>query len=258
MSTREAFNIKVTESYIKAYLHEFYGTIATGLSSGIEYFSYLCPTFPLHHLPLWRQIYLQLGCLRFIRNVDQEEILVVRESPEFHNFVRRIRFLIHKEVSSARATSDFDASNVTCFLSRLKIILSNSIVSSLSSPKDVDDFLKVIESVSINIDFDYCVSQPNAPRYEQDKDLFVRHNPDHSFDYLLTYIKNSTLQSIQTSRDYQKELGITIIQELKVTMGDTFENVGKDTTIINRSSLQDVSTQVRHEHNQVASEALGD
>lgn len=240
---RKAFNIKVNESYVKAYLHEFSGTIATGLSSGIEYFSYLCPTFPLHHLPLWRQIYLRLGCLRFIRNMNQEEILIVRESPEFHNFIRRIRVLIREAMNSIEEQLDLNLLNVTYFLSNLKITLTDSINTTLSSPKNIDDFLKVIESASADIDCRYSESQSSYLNGNHSKSLFISTASNNLLDYLLSQVDSSTLEVILNSSGHQKRIGIAIIQELKVIMGDTFENIGNGTTIINRSNIQNLLSQ---------------
>lgn len=94
---KRIFNIKISEYYVKSYLEELNnGTIATGIRSAVDYFAYLCPTYPYHHLLLWRQIYQKIGCLPFLRQLKDRDIVTIRECAEFINFIQTIRLLIER------------------------------------------------------------------------------------------------------------------------------------------------------------------
>ena len=96
---RRFLALAISEQYVMSYLLEYDGTIATGLIGGLDHFHYLCPTFPLHHVSLWRESYLRLGCLRLIRSFDANTIVYVRESAAFQTFVDTIRLFISNSVS---------------------------------------------------------------------------------------------------------------------------------------------------------------
>lgn len=97
-NTRRFFETVISEHYVDSYITEFNGTIASGLSSGIEYFSFFCPTYPFHHIPVWHQLYNRLGCIPIIRMMCQDELSDVRESIEFQAFIDATRKFIARSV----------------------------------------------------------------------------------------------------------------------------------------------------------------
>jgi hypothetical protein len=150
-SVQRCFNIKISEHYIKTYLSEYDGTIATGLFSGVEYFSYLCPTFPAHHITLWHQIYSRIGVLPILKKLSAENIAFVRETVEFQNFIDEIRFFI-AEIREKFYTIILDNPlldiNIISFLERsIRIHIRG--VSNI--PDNVDGFIKALVKVTASL-----------------------------------------------------------------------------------------------------------
>ncbi len=106
-SIQRCYNIKITEHYINTYLLKRDGTISTGLSSGIGYFDYLCPTFPAHHIKLWIEIYKRIGVKLILetQKFTAENIYIIRESVEFQKFVDEVRFFIERVNQKSSFTS---------------------------------------------------------------------------------------------------------------------------------------------------------
>jgi len=189
----KCFNIKVTENYISAYLHEYNGTIVTGLSSGIEYFSYLCPTYPLHHLSLWKQIYLKLGCLNYIRHINQTEIIQIRESTIFQSFISETRYFIHSLIKELNNNLPSQFITIEDYLIKS---IRNYFNFNLNPPKVVDDFYKIIENCNIKYKTKDILSSIN----EQNSKSFVLTN-NNNFNQI--YLISNTMEFHATTQNFQ-------------------------------------------------------
>lgn len=147
-SVRKCFDIKISEHYVQAYLAEYDGTIVTGLSSGIEYFSYLCPTFPFHHISLWRQINQRLGCLSLIRSkFSDQDISIIRETPEFQKFVDEMRCFVGRlseseELPESKVSCSLDSATLVEHLERS---IRTNLVAPARTPRDIDEYLRIVE-----------------------------------------------------------------------------------------------------------------
>jgi hypothetical protein len=141
------FNLLISHGYIKTYLQQYGGTLATGLASGIERFRYLCPTFPCHHIPIWRQVYGRLGVLGMIREASEEQIAAIREDPVFVSFVDSVRVAIVKAFLSV------SGEDVGGQLSRVAQELSDvclSIVLPQSRPRGTEEVLRTLERAVVS------------------------------------------------------------------------------------------------------------
>jgi len=136
---QKIINTKITENYINAYISEYGGTIATGLSFGIDYFSYLSPTFPYHHIPIWQQLYHILGVTSFLRKATSTEIIEIRESYIFQNFVNDIRNILQLQINQNKNIKIFEIIHY----------LRQSIQVKYIQVKTVDDFLLILSSLSL-------------------------------------------------------------------------------------------------------------
>lgn len=145
---RRSFDVKINEWYTRLYLSERGGTIATGLSCGVEHFSFLCQTFPYHHIPLWREIYGAMSYLRFIREVGPDNIVKLREEPAFRDFVHEVRRFINFAVRSGSdgpITGEGSTQRVVPDLERLfRTLLSGH----RRQPANIDGFLRTLEEKS--------------------------------------------------------------------------------------------------------------
>lgn len=150
-SVKKCFNIKISEHYVNAYIAEYNGTLATGLRSGIEYFSYLCPTFPFHHLPLWRQLNHRIGCLPLVRKLTAKDIVLLRESTVFQKFIDEVRFFIARITNfylEEMSSTCSNTINFTAYLERkLRVYLRN--ISGTSN--GVDEYLRVVEQATARL-----------------------------------------------------------------------------------------------------------
>jgi hypothetical protein len=142
--TRRFFNVKISEHYVNAYISEYRGTIATGLSIGIEYFSYLCNTFPFHHLKLWRQVYHRLGCLPLIRKFTPDEIVMIKETLEFQNFIDEVRLFITKAIRNYYFPTTNHSYCRINMLNDLERAIRIHLKISSSQPSNVDEYLDTI------------------------------------------------------------------------------------------------------------------
>lgn len=147
-ATKKCFDIKVSEHYVKAYISEYDGTIATGLSSGVEYFSYLCPTFPFHHIPLWREVNRRLGCLSTVRTMTDENIVTVRESIEFQNFVDEVRLFIARAIRARYLAGFGPFSHDVGITEYLKRAIRAHLKGNSGTPHGVDEYLRVVEQAT--------------------------------------------------------------------------------------------------------------
>jgi len=147
-STQRCFNIKISEHYVKAYLSEFDGTIATGLFSGIEHFSYLCPTFPLHHISLWHDIYSRIGLLSVLENFSSQEIAIIREDVEFQDFVDEIRFFIMKSIEQHYVLLPESYSSNTAIVAFLGRKIRGSFKGFTTISHNIDGFLNTLRKVT--------------------------------------------------------------------------------------------------------------
>ncbi|MFS0519978.1 hypothetical protein ACEYW6_35530 [Nostoc sp. UIC 10607] len=146
--TRSFFNMKITENYVNAYILEYSGTIATSLSVGIEHFSYLCNTFPFHHLRLWRQVYHSLGCLPLIRRFNPEEIVIIKETPDFQNFIDEVRFFIANAIRNYYLNTINHSSYQRSMLNDLERAIRIHLKISSSQMSRLSDYLDTINKAT--------------------------------------------------------------------------------------------------------------
>jgi predicted nucleotide-binding protein len=88
---QRAFEFLISEKYISSYLDEYNATIATGLSSISDIFSYLCPNYPFEDLTLWRLLYYRIGIGGCLKLLSSRELTRLREEPFFHSFIDTVR-----------------------------------------------------------------------------------------------------------------------------------------------------------------------
>lgn len=132
------FNLMINEYYLQVQINREAGTIMTGLNNGGEYYSFLSPTYPTHHLPIWKEIYQIMGCRTIIRTFSDLEFYQIRESEIFIQFVDMIRLLILEEYKH-------DSNNFrNLLLSKVKFI-NFSKPSKLKNIRSIDDFLASID-----------------------------------------------------------------------------------------------------------------
>jgi len=166
-----AFDIKVSEHYVTSYIQEISGTIATGLSCGIEYFTYLCPTYPFHHLSVWREIYSHLGCSALLNKFSGHEIGWIRSTVEFRQFISKIRSLLK---SFIKTFIDFESERPGSleFYSALRSVLRQIIPFPMKTPEMLEDFLLILANTT-------KVLEPTAENIRNNSEsLFLKHFKD--------------------------------------------------------------------------------
>jgi predicted nucleotide-binding protein len=159
-NVRVLFNTKISEHYIRSYLVECDGTIATGIRSAIDYFSYLSTTYPFHHLPLWRTIYHKTGMLKFLRSATDRELLEIRESAEFVEFVDTVRDLIERETRAEEGAVTNLGSNLTWMR------WLSCIPSATKTPRDHEEVLFLMSAATRRVKETFAVREANQASRE--------------------------------------------------------------------------------------------
>lgn len=90
--------LDISERYTQTYLSYEGGTLITGLSCHLDYYECLSDTFPYYDLRIWRNVYLLMGCEKYIYNINGGDICKIRRDGRYRDFVNVIRKIINKFV----------------------------------------------------------------------------------------------------------------------------------------------------------------
>jgi hypothetical protein len=228
---RKCFDIKISEHYVNSYLASYDGTIVTGLSSGIEYFSYLCPTFPFHHIPLWRQINQRLGCLSLITGkFSDQEISIIREAPQFQKFVDEIRYFLSRlaESQESLATRADRSPDSAKLIEHLERSIRTNLITAARAPRGIDEYLRMVE---------LTVSHLRSTGSE------LRQNNGHSRPIRTmrrTPGRTSKIGSIQLQVIGKQYISTDQVRKVEVHMGDNY-TVGQAGAVGPGSSAENIS-----------------
>lgn len=150
----------VNQDYLKVQIARDQGTIVTGVTSGVDYYSHLCPTFPYHHIPIWKNIYQILGLRQIIREFTDIEFHQLRESTIYMEFIDSIRVLI----------GSVNKNETGSLISNVKFI-KYSIPERDRKNKGLDLFLEIIQDFGAKIK-DQLILQVSS----EYSDLIIAHS----------------------------------------------------------------------------------
>ena len=180
-ASRVAFDLQISEHYVRSYIAEYGGTICTGLTIGLEEFAPLSLTFPFHHLPLWHQLYRRLGIWPVLQKLDGQDWVALRDSPEFMMFVNSVRDLFRR--AQAGRTSSVQGTRAHCIRDCLTVV-RRSFHPSKGTPARIDEVLRFLEKTSVrvrSVDSDKAVRQWHPPYRTKMKDtVFVVYGRDET------------------------------------------------------------------------------
>ncbi len=100
--------VMVSENYVSHYVNIFGGTIPTGLPIGLRFFDFLSPTYPIHDMACWREVFRALDLWPAFQELTSIEILAMRESYLFGTLIENIRHFISSRYYEFKNTVECD------------------------------------------------------------------------------------------------------------------------------------------------------